>query len=178
MINLLIVRHGATNWNKEHRLQGVTDIPLSELGKNDAKFLADEIGKMNIDVCLCSPLKRAHQTAQILAGNCVPIVDDGLVERAFGIFEGRVVDDNLVHTMWDYNLNYGENGVEPIKDCLKRAENFLNKIKEQYDNKTVLLVTHGSLIKAFHFNLIGYDNFTDFLSFYPKNTTIYKYALD
>lgn len=178
MINIIIVRHGKTDWNNAHRLQGATDIPLNELGENDARSLAKEIQNMQIDVCFCSPLIRAHKTAQILAEHLPIVVDDCLIERAFGEFEGNVVNDHLIHAMWNYDLNYGERGVEPIRDCLKRANNFLNSIKEKYDNRTVLIVTHASLIKALHFNLMGYDEHTNFLSFHPRNTTIYKYVLN
>lgn len=178
MINLIIVRHGKTDWNNQHRLQGATNIPLNEAGENDAKNLSSEIGKMHIDVCLCSPLDRAHKTAQILAGDLPIVINDNLIERTFGEFEGVVVDDNLIHTMWNYDLNYGEKGVESIRECLKRAEQILSKIQQEYNNKTVLIVTHASLIKALHFNLIGYDKNTNFLSFHPRNTTIYKYILE
>ncbi len=178
VINLLIVRHGKTDWNNEHLLQGATDIPLNKSGEDDARFLAKEIQQMNIDVCFCSPLIRAHKTAQILAEHLPIIVDDCLVERAFGEFEGTKVNDELIHTMWNYQLNYGEKGVESVRDCLKRASNFLNAIKDKYDNKTVLIVTHASMIKAFHFNLIGYNEHTNFLSFHPRNTTAYKYVLN
>ena len=60
---------------------------------------------------------------------------------------------------------------------MERAKQFINKIKNNYPNKNILIVSHAGLIKALHFNLIGYDENTDFLSFVPKNTTIYEYIL-
>lgn len=101
-----------------------------------------------------------------------------LIERDFGIYEGTKVDNNLIIKLWDYELNYHECNIESIKDCLDRAKNFLDKLKNKYPNKTILIVTHGSFIKALHYNIIGYNNKTDFLSFNPKNATIYKYNID
>ncbi|MBQ1812741.1 MAG: histidine phosphatase family protein [Bacilli bacterium] len=60
---------------------------------------------------------------------------------------------------------------------MERAKQFINKIKNNYPNKNILIVSHAGLIKALHFNLIGYGENTDFLSFVPKNTTIYEYIL-
>ena len=129
-----------------------------------------------IDICLCSPLKRTRKTAEILVGNKKEIIyDDLLVERGFGDYEGKKIDFDLIVPQWDYKLNDSSNNIESIQDCLLRADKFLTKIKKEYPNKSILIVSHGSFIKALHFNLVGYDENMDFLSFNPKNTTLYIY---
>lgn len=58
-----------------------------------------------------------------------------------------------------------------------RAKIFLDKVKQKYDGKNILVVSHGSFIKALHFNLVGYNEDTDFLSFNPNNVIIYEYDM-
>ena len=77
----------------------------------------------------------------------------------------------------DYKLNDKSCHIESVRDCLERARKFLEKIKKEYPNKVILIVSHGSFIKALHFNIVGYDENTDFLSFSPQNTTLYEYTL-
>ena len=179
MQTLLLVRHGNTRWNTKHLIQGKTDIPLSIEGIKESKKLSKIIDTTKIDICLSSPLKRTRETAKIITNGKKKIIyTKDLIERDFGIYEGTKVDNNLIIKLWDYELNYHECNIESIKDCLDRTKNFLDKLKNKYPNKTILIVTHGSFIKALHYNIIGYNNKTDFLSFNPKNATIYKYNID
>ena len=179
MNKLYIVRHGKTDWNAKCLLQGTTDIELNDEGIEQAKELASKIDFSQIDICLCSPLKRTKHTAEILVGGKIKtICEPMLIERHFGDYEGKPIDFDLVEKQWDYELNDDSHNVESVQSCLKRAENFLNKIKKEYPNKTILIVSHGSFIKALHFNLIGYDENTNFMSFKPENCILYEYILD
>lgn len=176
MRKLYIVRHGKTDWNVQGLLQGSADIELNEAGISEAKELKKKIDLYKIDLCICSPLKRAKQTAEILVGDQVEIIyDDLLFERGFGDYEGKKIIFDLIAPQWDYKLNDSSHNIESIQDCLARAKKFLDKIKKEYPNKNILIVSHGSFIKTLHFNLVGYDENTDFLSFNPKNTTLYEY---
>lgn len=178
MTKLYIIRHGKTDWNKQKIIQGSTDIELNQEGIDQAKLLVDKIAINEIDICISSPLKRAKKTAEIIVNNKIPIIYDNLLlERGYGLFEGKTIDTNLIKNMWDYQLNTSTNNIESIKDCLKRSKEFLDKIKKEYPNKTILIVSHGGLIKTLHFNIIGYTKDTDFLSFNPQNATIYEYNI-
>ena len=88
---LYIMRHGQTDWNVRHKMQGRTDIPLNEEGRRMARTAAEEYRNVPFDVCYCSPLSRAQETARlVLAGRDVPIItDERLVEMGFGIYEGQ-----------------------------------------------------------------------------------------
>ena len=66
---LYIMRHGKTDWNALHKLQGRTDIPLNDEGRLMASKAHEEYKSLNIDVCYCSPLIRAVETAQIVLKN-------------------------------------------------------------------------------------------------------------
>ncbi len=178
MNKLYVVRHGKTEWNVKGLLQGITDISLNEEGIKEAKELSSKLDLSKIDLCICSPLKRAKQTAEILVGNHVEIIyDDLLIERKFGDYEGEKIDFNLIGKQWDYKLNDSSHNIESVRDCLKRSKKFLDKIKKDYPNKNILIVSHGSFIKTLHFNMVGYNENTDFLSFNPKNTTLYEYGI-
>ncbi len=176
MRKLYIVRHGKTDWNDLGIVQGTTDISLNEEGINGAKTLAEKININDIDICLCSPLKRTRETAELIIQNRKKIIyDELLTERGFGSLEGKKISFDLIKKQWDYHLNDSSNGIESLKDCLKRSQKFLDNLCLKYPNKNILIISHGSIIKALHFNLIGYNEYTDFLSFYPKNTEIYCY---
>ena len=79
---------------------------------------------------------------------------------------------------WDYKLNDSSHNIESIQDCLSRAKKFIDKVKVEYPNKTILIISHGGFIKMLHLNLIGYDKNTNFLSFNPKNAVLYEYEVD
>ena len=169
MNKIYIVRHGKTDWNVKGLLQGATDIDLNEEGINQARELAKNLDFSKIDICFCSPLKRTKQTAEILVGNKLKIIyDPMIVERGFGDYEGKPIDFDLIEQQWNYKLN----------DSSSRSKQFLDKIKKEYPDKTILIISHGSFIKTLHFNLIGYDENTDFLSFNPKNSVVYEYEMD
>ena len=76
---IYIVRHGETDWNKEHRIQGHVDIPLNDQGKLDAKKAKDKLKKVKFDVVFSSPLSRAYETAKIITDNEI-IIDKRLME--------------------------------------------------------------------------------------------------
>ena len=87
---LYIIRHGKTDWNVWHKLQGRTDIPLNEEGRQMAEAARKEYRDVHFDICFCSPLIRAKETAEIfLRSRNIPIItDDRLMEMSFGCFEG------------------------------------------------------------------------------------------
>lgn len=179
MIKLYIVRHGQTDWNVQKLLQGTTDIELNDEGIKQAEELSKKIDLDKIDICFCSPLKRTRQTANILNGNKINIIyDNMIVERGFGDYEGKLINFDLIVSQWDYKLNDSSHNIESIQDCLLRAKRFIDKIKQEYPNKTILIISHGSFIKTLHFNIIGYDANTDFLSFNPKNSVLYEYEIE
>ena len=179
MNKLYVVRHGQTDWNVKKILQGSTDIELNENGIKQALELAKELDLDKIVICFCSPLRRARQTAKILVGDRVKIIyDNMIVERGYGDYEGKPINFDSIVSQWDYKLNDSSHNIESIQDCLLRAKKFIDKVKVEYPNKTILIISHGGFIKMLHFNLIGYDKNTDFLSFNPQNTVLYEYEVD
>lgn len=178
MTKLILVRHGETDWNKERKVQGHTDIELNANGFKQAQNVAKMINLDEIDLCLCSSLKRAKQTAETIVNGKIPIYyTDLLKERCLGDYEGTQFKPEIIPKMWDYHLNDNSNNIESVKELLKRADKVLELIKKEYPNKNILIVSHGGFIKALHYSIIGYNENTDFLDFYVKNTEIKEYII-
>lgn len=178
MNKLYIVRHGKTDWNVKGIMQGSKDIELNEEGINQAKELAEKIDLSKIDLCICSPLKRTRKTADIITKNKIEIIyDDMIIERGLGDYEGKPATHDLIVEQWNYKLEKNPNTGESVKEVLERAKQFLEKINKNYSNKTILIVSHGGFMKALHYNIMGYDENTDFLSFNPQNATVYEYEI-
>jgi len=90
MTTLLVARHGETDWNREGRWQGWADPPLNDTGRGQARQLADELRGTGFDAVYASDLRRAFETAEILAApHGVPVVaDGGLREIDVGSWSG------------------------------------------------------------------------------------------
>lgn len=151
---LYIIRHGKTDWNIQHKLQGRTDIPLNDEGRKMAEKAALEYADIEFDVCYSSPLKRAFETAQIfLKDRNVPIItDDRLVEMGFGICEGM---NGYTDTSCPVNVLFSNpekyttpvEGGESLSDLYRRTRDFLSTVVEPLlaQGKNVLIVGHGAM---------------------------------
>ena len=151
---LYVVRHGETIWNKENRVQGITDIELTEKGIKEAYNLKELVETLNIDIVISSPLKRAIQTAKILVDSKLPInTDDRIKERDWGMNEGANIDEVDKWDCWDVILNTKVQNIECIQDFMYRVSDFIEDIKIKYKNKKVLVVTHSAVIRVIHYLL-------------------------
>lgn len=153
-MTLYVVRHGETVWNVEHKVQGITDLPLTEKGINDAIELSKLIETLKIDVVISSPLKRARDTAKILVNSKLPInTDDRIKERDWGFNEGANIDEVDKWDCWDVILNTKVQNIECIQDFMYRVSSFLEDIKIRYKDKNVLIVTHSAVSRVIHYLL-------------------------
>lgn len=143
-LELYIMRHGETHWNRLNKIQGQKDIELNKTGIAQAENAKEEFNKYEFDLIICSPLKRAKQTAEIINKDkkIEIIYDKAIIERDLGDFEGidTEVDEEK---LYNYKLNIKTNNIEPILEVCNRVYKLLNYIKENINNKKVLLVTHG-----------------------------------
>ena len=153
--NLYIMRHGKTDWNEQHKLQGQTDVPLNDVGRAMAEEAAEMYRDVHLDICYCSPLIRARETAEILLkGRDIPIVfDDRLKEMCFGIYEGvehalRIPGSPLRPLFKDpANYTVIPEGAESIDELNKRTGEFLkDKVYPLLEEgKDILIVGHGAM---------------------------------
>ncbi len=152
---LYIIRHGRTDWNVLHRLQGRTDIPLNDEGRQMAEAARTEYRDVHFDICFCSPLIRAKETAEILLkGRNIPILtDERLVEMGFGSYEGLEnsfqIPDCPINELFYHPENYTSppGGAESLDSLFARTGEFLrervNPLLEE--GKDVLIVGHGAM---------------------------------
>ena len=152
---LYIMRHGMTDWNAIHKLQGRTDIPLNEEGREMARKAHDEYEDVHFDICFCSPLKRARETAGLVVGDRdIQIVeDDRLKEMSFGICEGTLDyltnTENIIYPLFGDPENYNDppEEAESIEQLCSRTGEFLREkvIPLLNEGKDVLIVGHGAM---------------------------------
>ena len=150
-MKICLARHAETVFNKLGKMQGKENIPLSDEGRNQVKELKERIKDNHYDICFSSPLVRCVETAMILVGDKTEIrVDDRLIERDLGELEGKFREEYDVKKYWDYNLNSGDLGVEKVQDIFKRCNDFIDYLKENYNDKTILIVSHNAPLKAIY----------------------------
>ena len=177
-MKLYLVRHGKTEYNINKLIQGVIDVPLSDIGKRENEVLKKEIDNINFDICISSPFLRAKETAKILVDNrCDIIVNDYLKERSVGKLEGTSVKNYDIKKYWDINYEKDELNIETPREVLYRAKKFLDYIKDNYKDENILVVSHSGIMKGIHYNIVGYDDNTDLTEFYSVHNKIYEYEL-
>ena len=151
---LYIMRHGRTDWNERNKLQGRTDIPLNAAGRKMAEEAAAVYKNVPLDVCYCSPLARARQTAEIFLKNRnIPIItDDRLVEMSFGIYEGteqsaRALDCPINILFKEPEKYKAVEGGESIEKLFERTGDFLRNVVEPQleDGKNIVIIGHGAM---------------------------------
>ena len=148
-MKIYVTRHGQTDWNVQGKTQGRADIELNEVGIKQAKQTKEELKNIDIDLIICSPLKRAKKTAEIInEGRNIPIIfDDQIIERNFGEFEGEKIKFD---EFWDYNAHPRYQRAETIQEIISRISNFLDKIKEEYkDGKLINYCLHNCEVQEF-----------------------------
>ena len=137
MTYLTLIRHGQTDWNLARRIQGSTDIPLNETGREDARWAAEKLAGTTHHAVYTSPLVRASETAGIIAerlGLEIAGVVPDIREREFG--EGEVPGAESLH----------EVGVRAIAALHRIARDARRRSAPQAES--VLVVTHGGVIRA------------------------------
>ncbi|MFC5699907.1 histidine phosphatase family protein [Cohnella faecalis] len=142
------IRHGITAWNQLGKIQGATDIPLSEEGGAQARLLAARLAeeKNRWDGVVCSPLSRAKSTGETIAERLgIPIrFDSRLKERAFGEAEGTTEPERLARWGDDWRRLVPDQ--ETDEQVLERGLSFLDEFVRDHEGEAWLVVTHGSFL--------------------------------
>ena len=148
-MNMLLLRHAESEWNRIGRWQGTENPPLSEAGRRDAARVAPLLGR--VSAIWASPLSRAFETASIIGAalDVAPIrVDERLVEVHFADWQGLSVEE--IDAGWPGLRGTGRRtpGAESESDVVERAMAALASIASEDTGTTVLVVTHGGLIRT------------------------------
>ncbi len=152
-MKIIIARHGQTKWNEEGRLQGNIDIPVSRIGLNQARMLANHLENVKIDIIYTSRLKRAIRTAQEISKfhQAKMVKTKELNEMSWGILEGmkmqhvKIKYPEIFNKREDDKFNYKLPKGESPLIIKKRLVKFVNKIKRKHKDKAVLVVGHGGI---------------------------------
>ena len=144
-MHLALIRHGQTDWNLAARMQGRTDIPLNETGRDQALLAASALAAEPWDVVVSSPLERARETAALIGSALgVPFGASyhDLIEQDFGQAEGTLVAE--LDARWP-DRDFA--GKEPDEEVGRRGIRALDRIARDHRDARVLAVAHGTLIR-------------------------------
>jgi len=160
---IYFVRHGETSWNALLKVQGHSDVFLSDRGREQAEMLAQRLANEKIHCFYSSDLARAYETARIVARphELEVIATPALRELNFGVWEGMTAKEieevypGQIESWWtnplDTRILQGEKLSEMTERCVHEVKNIINK----HDNETVLVVAHGGAIRSIICSVLG-----------------------
>lgn len=155
-VRLLLVRHGQTKWNAQHRFQGQSDLPLTETGRRQALAARQRLVGEEIHAAYSSDLRRAWETAEtIVAPHELSLrAEPRLREIYFGAWEGLTYDEIVERhpealAAWEADpLNVPPPGGEALSQVASRVQAALDEIARAHRDETVLLVGHGGALQV------------------------------
>ena len=158
-----IVRHGETLWNAEGRIQGHTDVGLTERGREQARATARRLAGYSFGAAYSSDMSRTRETAEIILGERdIPLKSvPELREYNKGVFEGLTPDEyreqypHLYESSLVNDLDFAPPGGETIRQCQARVSRFFSTLRELYPGDDVLIVGHGGSLRSGIVALLG-----------------------
>ncbi len=167
---IYLVRHGQTEWNVQKITQGHQDSPLTALGREQVSALKQELDSVHFDLFLTSDLGRAKETAEILnlERRMAVVATKALRERTFGRLEGRRSSEYRQELREEVERYERLNGDEAFRfklvpdmesdhELVTRILRYLREVGVAYPGKTILMVTHGGVIRT----LLAHLGFAD-----------------
>lgn len=176
-MKLYVLRHGQTDGNITGVMQGNMDTELNSNGKEQARKARETLKNANIDLVICSPMKRTAETAHLAAPNIPCLYDKRLLSRDHGEFEGLRRDEVNLHDYWNINKNIQYEKAESVNHMIERITSLLDDIKKYYYDKTVLLVTHSGVTRILYYYFNGFPSDGDLLEYEAHNGYVEEYEL-
>ena len=163
MGRLYLIRHGETEWNSEHRAQSYTDIPLSDVGRQQAQCTAERLKNIDFDIAYSSDLSRSKETASIILGKRnIPVnTTRSLREYNKGVFEGLHRSEYSLRYPDQYqasltqDLDFAPDLGESARQVHDRVSEFGTFITSQYPNDDILITGHGGSLRALLIHLLS-----------------------
>ena len=165
MIEIILVRHGETEWNRREIFRGRADIELSETGARQAELLAKYLSQAGIAAIYSSPLKRALKTAEAIASyhGLEVKTTSGLIDFDYGKWQGLPHQEvkeryRKLYAEWLKNPHRVKIPVgESLNDVTRRALGIVDRVRRQHEG-TVVLVSHRVVNKVLICALLGLDS--------------------
>ena len=172
---IYVIRHGQTAGNRAHALQGRSDQPLNDTGVAQARAAAERLSERGVSFSrvFSSPLRRAIQTAQIMAPGVPVTVDERLIEMDYGPYEGidlNVLPPELRTFLSDFVHNPAPEGMEQLPSVVERTGAFIEEIAA-LDGDT-LVSTHAIAMKGI-LEYLTPDSHGSYWSKYLGNCAVY-----
>jgi probable phosphoglycerate mutase len=162
MGEMLVVRHGATEWSRSGKHTGVTDLPLLPEGEDDARRLAGVLAGRDVVATFVSPLSRARRTAELagLLDGADVRVDDDLVEVDYGAYEGRTTQEiseelGRPWSLWADGTTPGDSPGETLEQVGTRVDRVLDAARPLLADGDVALVAHGHVLRILTARYLG-----------------------
>lgn len=176
-MELYVVRHGQTVINVLGMVNGRNKIGLNRIGKKEAINASDEVGKLDIDLIFCSPLKRTKQTCKLINKNNVEVIyDERLLERNSNKVQFKKIANLNFEEWYDINKVVLLKEAEGFKSIYERTVNLIEELKEKYPDKSIMIVTHGDVCKAVNAYFNSITDAKEISSFNQGNCEIKKYT--
>lgn len=175
MTKFIITRHGQTEWNVEKRMQGQANSPLTDLGRKQADALRQRLSDVEFDAVYCSSLQRAVDTASIICQGRKNeiILRDDLMEIGIGSWSGMLLSEvdeaypEQANNFWKVPEAYiPMPGGETYLQLRERAKRALLEMAGKHKNQTVLVVSHGIVLKLLY-NIFRYQPLADIACNHP-----------
>ena len=154
MTEVILIRHGETDWNVQGRFQGQIDVPLNALGQRQAARMAERLSLERVDAFYCSDLLRTRQTAEpaALKLELTAEPDAGLREQHFGILEGLSFDEvqqrhpQQLAEWLRYDPDYALPEGESVRSFHARVVGAVQALAVRHAGQTLAVVTHGGVL--------------------------------
>ena len=172
---IYIIRHGQTELNNRHVLQGRSNYPLNDRGIQQAKSAAEALTGVVFNRVYSSPLTRAIQTAEIIAPYRKAVVDDRLIEMDYGPYEGidlTRLPPEVITFFSDFIKNPAPEGMEQLSEVVRRSRELLEERCRSREN--ILLSTHAIAMKGI-LEVLTPESQGSYWSKYIGNCSIYAF---
>lgn len=148
---LVLIRHGETEWSKSGQHTGRTDLPLTDVGRQEARNIAAAVAEIDFNHAYASPLQRAWETAELIGLS--PVRDDGLLEWDYGVYEGVTTKETRTTipewSVWTHEIIGGES----VDDVGARADAVIERVARLEGR--IGIIAHGHFLRVFAARWLG-----------------------
>lgn len=171
---LYVVRHGQSSFNYNNLICGITNAPLTEAGKEQARLTGERLKGIKFDRVYVSPLDRARDTAQIIlqinGSKATPKVDARIIERDAGLMEGEQREADIGgYPSWRPDFDCEKYLYETRQSVVARVKDFLDELGDAYKTENVLIVAHNGIVRAFRYLFEGFSYDEDWIHYGVEN---------